>query len=65
MLVGPVYPMGVCAVGVVSNPARFDSARVKFRAGPRVDPDSLPPFGDTGEIGFFAVELLVGCGAVA
>ena len=61
----PVDPVGMCTVGVVSNPARFDSTRVKFRAGPRVDPDSLPPFGDAREIGFFAVEFLIRGGTVA
>ena len=55
VLVWPVDPVSVRALGVIPYPVRFDSARVQLRACSEVDPDCLSPFGDAGEVWFSVV----------
>ena len=49
---GPVDPVGVCTVGVVSDPARFDSARVKFEPVPEWTQIVCPHSGTLERSGF-------------
>jgi hypothetical protein len=65
LFVRPIDPMSMRALGVVSDPARFKSARVEFRPSTRMYPDGLTPLGHAREVGFAAIELLIGSCIIA